>query len=311
MILESSSDKKFDLEEALNIGNEFSFNSFLEILLRRKKVFILFSIAFFLIATSNLIYRRIKNPIFEGSFTMMISDPFKNSRTGNEDIENLALNKEIIDIPTLIQYLKSPKLVANIAKENDIHPLNLINRIKIRVPTNDGILKPFLSRTLAITLEGENKFKMLKILNELSKNYIIKASEARNENLSEGIKFLNNEKPKLLARVEIAQQELEKFRLKNRIIDPIEEGQNLTILIEDIQNKILTLNSENLRLLFIKENLVNGILYTEGINNSNSNNSSSGLGIIGSDQLLLQEILNVKKINYSNLRKNLLQYQQK
>ena len=99
---------------------------------------------------------------------MMISDPFKNSRTGNEDIENLALNKEIIDIPTLIQYLKSPKLVANIAKNNDINPLNLINRIKLEYLLMTGF-KTFLSRTLAITLEGENKFKMLKILNELSK----------------------------------------------------------------------------------------------------------------------------------------------
>ena len=144
--MESSSYKKINLEEELNIGNEINFSSFLEIILRRKKVFILFSIAFFLVATSNLVYRRIKNPIFEGSFTMMISDPFKNSRTGNEDIENLALNKEIIDIPTLIQYLKSPKLVANIAKKNDINPLNLINSIDIRVPVNDGILKPFLSK---------------------------------------------------------------------------------------------------------------------------------------------------------------------
>ena len=163
--MERSFNQNSDLEEELNIeSNQINFGSLLEILLRRKKIFILFCISFFLIATTNLVYRRIKKPIFRGSFTIMISDPFINNRTSNIGIEKLALNKESVDIPTLVQYLKSPGIVSNIAKNNNISAINLINRIKISVPRNEGGLGSYLSKTLLISLDGENKVKMQKIL---------------------------------------------------------------------------------------------------------------------------------------------------
>lgn len=282
-------------DELVNEESQVDLGSLIEILLRRKKIFILFSISFFLLSTTNLIYRRIKKPIFQGSFIIMISDPFINTRSQNNSIENLALNRESVDIPTLVQYLKSPGVVSNVAKKSGIPPISLINRIRITVPRNDGGLSSYLSKTLLISLEGVNKLKMQKLLNDLSEQYVINASESRNKKLSEGIKFLNNQKPKILLRVEEAQNRLEEFRLKNKIINPIDEGNKLTNLIEKNGNQILALESENLRLLFIKENLVNGILYTEGMGGeTNSTNNSAGLGIMGSDQLLLQEILNVK-----------------
>ena len=136
---------------------------------------------------------------------------------------------------------------------------------------------------------------MQKLLNELSEQYVTNATESRNKKLSEGIKFLNSQKPKILFRVQQAQNKLEKFRLDNKIINPIDEGNKLTNLIEKNENQILALKSENLRLLFIKENLLNGILYTEGLGGGTKSTSNSvGLGVMGSDQLLLQEILNVK-----------------
>ena len=70
----------------------------------------------------------------------MISDPFINNRTANNSLADLALNRETLDIPTLVQYLKSPGVVTNIAAKNGISPLNLINRIKITIPRNEGRL---------------------------------------------------------------------------------------------------------------------------------------------------------------------------
>ena len=281
-------------QEQLIKDDQINLQSFLEIFLRRKKIFILISTTFFLIAFSNLIYKRINKPIYQGSFTLMISDPFIGSRTKNSSIEDLALNKEILDIPTLIQYLRSPGVISNIAKKHSMSPNNLINRIRINVPRAEGSLGGYLSKTLLINLEGENKLKMQNILEDLSKQYVINASESRNEKLSEGIKFLENEKPNILSKVEAAQRKLEKFRLENQILDPIKEGAKITSLIEDLNNKILTLESENKRLIFIKSNLVNGILYTEGISSSSNSADSTNLGVISSEQLLLQEILEVK-----------------
>ena len=55
---------------------------------------------------------------------------------------------------------------------------------------------------------------MQKILKDLSEQYVINASDLRNEKLSEGIKFLNNEKPKLILKVKEAQIKLEKIQVR-------------------------------------------------------------------------------------------------
>ena len=111
--------------EPINQTNQINLNSLYEILLRRKKIFIFAGIAFFLIASSNLFYKRIKKPIYRGSFTMMINDPFNNNRTAGDNLANLALNKESLDIPTLVQYLKSPDVISDIARKNKISPGSL------------------------------------------------------------------------------------------------------------------------------------------------------------------------------------------
>ena len=165
-----SSNQKFE-EDPIIEGNQIDLTYFWEIFLRRRKLFILLGASFFLLTTINLVYRRIKNPIYRGNFTIMISDPFINNRTQNQSIEDLALNKEIIDIPTLVQYLRSPGVVSDVAKRNNISPMNIINRIKISVPRNDGNLGNYLSKTLLITFDGENKIKMQKILKDLSEQY--------------------------------------------------------------------------------------------------------------------------------------------
>ena len=290
--MENSIDQNSNIEEPISQFNQLNLASLLEVVIRRKKIFILLSLGFFLIGSTNILYKRIKNPIYRGSFTLMISDPFINEAQSN--IESLALNRASLDIPTLIQYLKSPGVLSSIAKKNNISPTSLSNRINISVGQNIGGLSRYLSKTLTISLEGKNKYDMQNILKDLSRQYVINASEARNEKLSEGIKFLNNEKPKLLAKVKEAQMKLEKFRLDNRIINPIQKGENVRSLIDTNQNKIMSLNSENLRLNFIKDNLLNGILYTKGISGSKNSTDSANLGITGSDQLLLDEILKLK-----------------
>ena len=258
--MEKSIDLNSNIEEPINQVNPFNLGlgSLLEVLFRRKKIFMLVSLGFFLIGSSNLIYKRIKQPIYGGSFTLMISDPFINNT--QTSIESLALNKATFDLPTLVQYLKSPGVLANVANKNNISPSNLSSRVRIRVGKNSGGLRGYISKTLTVSLEGQNKYKLGKILEDLSKQYVKDATDARNENLSEGIKFLNNEKPKLLKKVKEAQIKLEKFRLDNKVMDPIQEGANITAQIQANKNKILSLNSENFRLNFIKENLLNFVI---------------------------------------------------
>ena len=113
--------------------------------------------------------------------------------------------------------------------------------------------------------------------------------------VSEGIKFLEEEQPRLLEKVTETQKQLESFRLKNSTLDPILEGELLQREISKNEQKIISLKSENTRLGFISDDLDRGILFTEGFKNSLINQDKSDLGLISSDQLLLREILKVKE----------------
>ena len=96
-----------------------NFSNILDLLIRRKKIFVILLLTFFSFSISNLIYKRITRPIYRGSFILMIKDPFigeRTSSTGAFTLENIALNQNNSDIATLITYLKSQKLLKSLLK---------------------------------------------------------------------------------------------------------------------------------------------------------------------------------------------------
>ena len=67
----------------------------------------------------------------------MTRDPILDKRrdsSGSGFIEDLAVNNTYSDMPTLVQYLKSEKVISNIARKNNLPYLALKNRINISVP---------------------------------------------------------------------------------------------------------------------------------------------------------------------------------
>ena len=274
-------------------NNVIDIRDFLNILERRRKAILLTSAIVFTLSIISLSYRRITNPQYLGTFSIMTRDPIldkKRGSSGSAIIEDLAVNQTYSDMPTLIQYLKSEKVISKTAISNNIPANALSKQINISVPKNPDV-QNFMPSILKIDVIGPDKIKLLKIIKDLSDDYIKIASDTKEEKLIDGLKFLNNERPSLEKRSIKLQNQLEEFRLVNKLINPLNEAELITTRIEEIKNKILILESENVRLLFIKDNLLNGILYTEGINNQNE---SSGLEIMGAEQLLLQEILDVK-----------------
>ena len=281
-----------DTNEVID-NNLVDLKELLTIFKRRKKVIIISSAVLFVLSTIILGFRRITSPQYLGTFSILIKDPIleKTRRGGEADFfSDLATNTTYTDIPTLVQYLRSETVIARTAKLNDLTPVGLRNQIRISVPRNEDVII-YLPNILKVDVIGSDKLKLSKIINDLSSDYIKIAADTQKEKLIVGINFLDNEKPSLEKRASKLQDQLEKFRLENKLINPIQQSTILTELINQTKNKILLLESENVRLLFIKENLSDGIIFTKGIQNQSDN---SGLGIIGAEQLLLREILEVK-----------------
>ncbi|MCQ9200691.1 MAG: polysaccharide biosynthesis tyrosine autokinase [Prochlorococcus marinus CUG1437] len=271
--------------------------------IKRRKLFvgITFSL-FFTLQVGFTIYQRIFNPIYRGSFKLLISDPLneqKNSGIGNEMIESLARNETSNDIPTLIELLKSPVILNDLARKYDISSNDLINNIDIksggidrRDKRADGIL--------IINFTGDDKKKGFSLLKDLSKVYLETALNQRRQKLKDGLDFLNKQAPDLEKKVANLQSQLAIFRQNNSLLEPNEEGLEIKKVQSEFDIEIMRLKSDTARFEAVLEGLKNGnlnvISFDQFINATAKDNQGkpTGLAISNSDQGLLTEILNVQ-----------------
>ena len=87
---------------------------------RRKKLVAVTAGAVFLLAALFTSYQRIFRPVYEGAFSLLITDPISNEGGGGSGMgnvegtmfEQLARNTTSNDIPTLIEVLQSPVLLS-------------------------------------------------------------------------------------------------------------------------------------------------------------------------------------------------------
>ena len=116
-------EKKITSFEKNNVDKEIEKESFdikkiFNTLVRRKKILFLTASVLFSLSTVNLIYQRVRNPIFKGSFSLLISDPIQNNSIKSKSNFASALsNKQDIDLSTLIEVLKSPSVLLGIASK--------------------------------------------------------------------------------------------------------------------------------------------------------------------------------------------------
>ena len=111
----------------MNEDNSIDLENLYKILIRRKKVFIAALIASFAVGSLTLAYRRIFNPLYKGSFSILISNPIDKdspgTSTGGLDYFSLARNSIDSDIPTLKFFLKSPNVLDRL--NNKLIPGNI------------------------------------------------------------------------------------------------------------------------------------------------------------------------------------------
>ena len=137
----------------------------------------------------------------------------------------------------------------------------------------------------------------LNILNDLSKKYLQTALEQRQQRISDGLKFLNNQAPSLESKTEKIQEELATFRKKYNLLEPSKEGVNLKKRIILIEDEIFSLESYSDRLKNIKYAINKNRISALGQEYAASENrifNGEGFVISDSNQALINEILKVK-----------------
>ena len=287
------SNQIFPLSEVDNI-----FYLFFKIVIRRKRIFFLAAFLSLLIGASYTIYRRIFSPIYQGNFSLLISEPIRsneNSRTSSpmsqDFIAQLAINNINNDIPTLIEYLKSPLLLEEISAKYRIPLVNLQKSIFIDTPQSRF---RFIPGVIEVKMIGKDKIFLTNALNDLSNIYLETSLNRRQKQLSDGLNFLQKQTPSLEKKTELIQNKLSKFRNKYRIVDPYIYAEKLRTKIDSINLQISNIKTDSLRLKKIKDSINNGsINIIETKETIGLENFNSGLSLSNSNQNLINKILQV------------------
>ena len=168
-----SRDNRFKKENTIELSHTWR-------VLKRRRKLILIVFTGTTILTGLSLLQRLINPIYEGSFTLLISDPITNNRyqtKGNKSLsrsteglfEELAINTHTHDIPTLIETMRSSLLLEPIASKFGLKQADLSKRIKI---TTGGVNRQEAEGILKVVIRGKNTKKDQELLTDVSQVYL-------------------------------------------------------------------------------------------------------------------------------------------
>jgi len=264
---------------------------------RRRKLVGLSAGAVVAAAALLTLFQRVFSPVYEGSFSLLISDPINAEGRSTDNalpqgalIEQLAKNTTTNDIPTLIEVLKSPLLLEPVARRFGLTPAQLAQRITIR---SGGEKAKEASGVLGVTITGRDPIQDQQLLNILAQTYLEAALTQRQQRLADGLKFLNRQAPELQRRTSDLQQQLARFRERHNLLQPTEEGAALKQKVVSQDDAVRVLEAERSRLQSVRQAITTGTItargFEEAIGSTGSGNSQ-GLRIADANQSLLEQL---------------------
>lgn len=248
-----------------NTQEGFSIRDFYSALMRRKKLFSVLFISFFVYSILATINKRYFSPVYLGTFSVMINDPVNTSDKSafpgdsGEIYANLAMNSQTNDVPTLIGFLKSPLVLKETAEKFNLSPLQLSKQIKIVRGTRNsgkGIIK--------VRITGKDIKRHKDLVDSIGKVYLQAALDFRQKKLNDGLTFLEKQYPQLQSKTSSLEDELAVFRIVNNVVDPTEDA---IVAKQDfvlIENVISNLKESKDRIIKIKKDLKNSKLNIRG-----------------------------------------------
>ncbi len=274
----------------------FRWKDFIRVVSRRKKLIAITAGVVISAMSLQLLTERIFNPVYQGSFRLLIKDPISNNPSGqsaqesNTNFQNLALNSINNDLPTLIAVMRSYLVLEPLAKRIGINEGSLASRISITPegggPRNIG------AGILKVSLKGKDPEEDKLLLAELANTYLKTAQRQRQQRLRDGLAFLDQQAPDLEEKTAEVLNELESFRKQNRLINAADEAATAESNLASKEQGLLGLKNTRRNLEQIRIQVAAGNLSSSGFQGSISSgqngsmsggsNSTSGSSIIGS-----------------------------
>jgi succinoglycan biosynthesis transport protein ExoP len=303
----------------------FNLTTLIRVIRRRRRPFLLTVVAVTLLQASQTLYKLNFDPVYQGGFTLLISDPVNDrpsnagggssSSEGGGAIESLARNTFSTDVPTLIKVLESTAVLEPVftALRRDGVTDKALPRLSVSLVPVDpaqrgGLVAPGV---LNVSGKGSDQQVVEQALKLAEKAYLSWATTQRQERLSDGLRFLDRQAPLLQAKSNELQLELEKFRKANNLVQPTEEALALRQQMETLQAQAMNQAAERRQLEQVKREVIAGKLSARsfnigsgvgsGVGTSGASPSGAGAGIANNlaanlpNQALLDELQRVEQ----------------
>ena len=285
--------------DALNASDDDRINlsEIWRALLRQRKLVFTAAGTVFVLSLLNFVHQRIGNPVFAGSFTLLISDPLSDERRETSDnsarFQQLARNTTSYDIPTLIEVLRSPVMLRPVAQQLNTSAGALASRITITQGKGRG--RSGARGILKVKVTGRKPSETARTLKALSAAYLQVAQKQRQQRLADGLKFLNQQAPELEARTSELEDELAQFRIRNNILEPNQEGAALKLQTIELDEQLLDLEHVLSRLQTVRKQIKDGTLSVRGFQEAIGGSAiegqqRDGLSITDRDDVLLEQL---------------------
>ena len=233
---------------------------------RHQRLVLVVGTTVFVACSAITVHRRITAPVYAGSFQLLISDPISSEGAGGGSdleggggvVESLARNRTSVDIPTLIQTLSSP-LVLDPLRQQLGAASAPINSLTVTQPgkVNRGGL---VQGVLEVKLLGRKPAEVQRSLDALSQAYLQFALGQRRERLSQGLVFLDQQEPLLVAKVDQLQGKLANFRRQHNLLSPETEAGALKAESMGMATQLRQVQAERTRLLKLRQDIASGRL---------------------------------------------------
>jgi capsular exopolysaccharide synthesis family protein len=174
--------------------------------------------------------QRLFHPVYEGRFEMQIANPLEPGRNGGTAgsggggsgvVEAIARSGSGTNLANMVRLLGSPLVIGAVADAQAVPLEAVMQGLSISLP-GEGV-----NQVLAVSLRWPDPGKGDQILAALAKRYVAFSQEQRQQALDSGMRFLDQQAPDLLARVDALQDQLRAFRVRNGFLDPLSQSQSL------------------------------------------------------------------------------------
>jgi polysaccharide biosynthesis transport protein len=174
-----------------------------------------------------------RTPVYAGKFQLLIGDPIEEQQSGlvgsgageNMLLQGLDLGATI-DYATQIEILLSPKILNPLAEKISRQYSDVDYRYLV-VQKDAPLTIEQLEKTkiLEVTYEDVDPKKIDYILDTLSDAYMRYSLEDRQSKVAQGIKFVQQQLPRLRQQVEKRERLLEQFRERYNLLDPEKQAE--------------------------------------------------------------------------------------